>query len=500
MASFSAKITALSGDKCTVRVSVSGVSYDGDYGTDFRPNECRVMSSALTGSSSTPVGTLENRASSGTFIVNDVLLSTVSGKAIGYYWRMIERGGGTSHYVDVPGDNYTIEAASPTTMPSSISYPSSLVNPSSVRISWAASTGNNITYMLERSQNGNAYAVVYSGSLTSYSDYSISSAVTTIIYKVKAIGTFGTSDYQIGNALRITYNAAPTTPSSISVPSSIRGGQNISISWGLASDSNLSGYTLERAVNSGTFQQIYKGANRSYTDTAGNDWNTVQYQVKAYDTYNATSGYKTSNVINVVQNAPPVISGTDTNLGIKTAAFSQSYTVTDADAGQTITVVEKVDGVQKRSFTATSGTQYTLSITEAEWLETLNGAHTITITATDNYGSAVTRTYTFSKNETAIEIQLVTPLAADDRIVRAIMSIVRTLPEAAIFTVEACNNGNDVAPTWIDVTSAVLSGSKFFFANTVKTAANWGFNFRIKVQRNGATGDCYIQGVGGNFE
>ena len=70
----------------------------------------------------------------------------------------------------------------------------------------------------------------------------------------------------------------------------------------------------------------------------------------------------------------------------------------------------------------------------------------------------------------------------------------------AEFTVEVCNNGNDDSPTWEDVTQAVNSGSKFFLSNETKTAESWGFNFRIKVKRNGASGDCFISSVGGNFE
>lgn len=129
-----------------------------------------------------------------------------------------------------------------------------------------------------------------------------------------------------------------------------------------------------------------------------------------------------------------------------------------------------------------------------------NGAHTLEITANDGTGGTATRTYTFSKNVSEIEFQLATPLATDDAVTKAIMSVARQIPAGAEFTVEACNNGNDDAPTWEDVTQAVNSGSKFFFSNTTKTAAEWGFNFRIKVKRNGASGDCFISSVGGNFE
>ena len=202
----------------------------------------------------------------------------------------------------------------------------------------------------------------------------------------------------------------------------------------------------------------------------------------------------------MVNNTPPTISGSDSDLGAKTGAFSQAYTVTDVDSGQTITVVEKIDGVQKRSYTATSGQEYTFNVTADEWVKLSNGSHTLMITATDNYGGAATRTYTFSKNETEIEITLATPLPADAMITKAIMSVTRQIPAGAEFTVEACNNGNDASPTWEDVTQAVNSGSKFFFSNKTKTAESWGFNFRIKVKRNGASGDCFISSVGGNFE
>lgn len=174
--------------------------------------------------------------------------------------------------------------------------------------------------------------------------------------------------------------------------------------------------------------------------------------------------------------------------------------MTDPDSGQTVTVIEKIDGTEKRRFTATSGKNYSFNVTAAEWVKLLNGSHTLTITATDDYGGTATRTYTFAKNETEIELTLATPLAADDMITKAIMSVTRQIPAGATFTVEACNNGNDASPTWEDVTQAVTSGSKFFLSNTTKTASAWGYNFCIKVKRKDATGDCFISSVGGNFE
>lgn len=257
---------------------------------------------------------------------------------------------------------------------------------------------------------------------------------------------------------------------------------------------------LERQVNGGAWAQVYKGINRSYTDAITFGWTSVAYRVKAYDSAGAESAYNTSATRTVVNNHAPVISGTDSNLGTKTAAFTQSYSVTDKDSGQTLTVTEYIDGTQKRSYTATSGQTYSFNITAAEWVKLLNGSHTLKIVAADNYGGSATRTYTFTKNETEIELMLATPLAADDMVTKGIMSVVRQIPAGAKFTVEVCNNGNDASPTWEDVTQNIVSGSKFFLFNTTKTASAWGYNFRIKVKRGTATGDCFITSAGGNFE
>ena len=303
-------------------------------------------------------------------------------------------------------------------------------------------------------------------------------------------------------AYTIIWNRAPSAPSTITVPETVRGGSTLEISCGTSTDAdgNLSGYILERQNNGGSWAQVYKGINRNYTDNITFGWTSVAYRVRAYDSAGAESANTTSPTRTVVNNTPPTISGSDSDLGAKTGAFSQAYTVTDVDSGQTITVVEKIDGVQKRSYTATSGQEYTFNVTADEWVKLSNGSHTLTITATDNYGGAATRTYTFSKNETEIEITLATPLPADAMITKAIMSVTRQIPAGAEFAVEVCNNGNDDSPTWEDVTQAVNSGSKFFLSNEEKTAENWGFNFRIKVKRNSASGDCFISSVGGNFE
>ena len=112
----------------------------------------------------------------------------------------------------------------------------------------------------------------------------------------------------------VSTNTAPSTPWNISVPSSIMGGTNISISWAKSSDaeSNLAGYKVERSTNGGwSWSQIYQGTATSTTDSIAFGTTSVMYRVKAYDTDGLESGWRTSSRVTVVNNnapsAPPSI-------------------------------------------------------------------------------------------------------------------------------------------------------------------------------------------------
>ena len=112
----------------------------------------------------------------------------------------------------------------------------------------------------------------------------------------------------------VSTNTAPSTPWNISVPSSIMGGTNISISWAKSSDdeSNLAGYKVERSTNGGSWwSQIYQGTATSTTNNVAFGTTSVMYRVKAYDTDGLESGWRTSSQVTVVNNnapsAPPSI-------------------------------------------------------------------------------------------------------------------------------------------------------------------------------------------------
>ena len=300
----------------------------------------------------------------------------------------------------------------------------------------------------------------------------------------------------------IIWNTPPTPPTTLNVPTDIYGGKTAVISWNAGSDvdGNLAGYELERSINGGAYIQIYKGAALTYTDMITYGWDTVQYRVRSYDTSDAYSSYLTGALKTVINNRVPVISGSDGNLGVKTADFVQTYTVTDPDEGATVTVVEKIDEVVHRTYSVVLGATNTFDITGVTWLRLLNGSHTLTITATDNLGGVATRTYTFIKNMTSFSIEPSIPFEASVMPTRIALSVSRSIPGGSTFEVLVCNNANDASPTWEDATSAVVGNLVHVFTNTTKTAATWAVGIKVNVERGTGSGACYVSRIGGNFE
>lgn len=99
----------------------------------------------------------------------------------------------------------------------------------------------------------------------------------------------------------IVFNREPSTPGKITVPVVGTRGEAMAVSWTASTDpdGNLSGYTLQRKVNSGSWTEIYKGSALSYQDTLPDNASSVQYRVQAYDTLGLVSGWKTSGSVPV---------------------------------------------------------------------------------------------------------------------------------------------------------------------------------------------------------
>ena len=295
------------------------------------------------------------------------------------------------------------------------------------------------------------------------------------------------------------WNTAPNNPSNVIVPT-IYGGKSNYISWTKADDpdGDVMTYQLECSINGGSYEKIYEGVALGYAHLVPFGKSTVSYRVKATDPSGESSDYTTSTTVIVVNNYAPTISGSDTNLGVKSEGFTGTYTITDANS-DAVTVTEAIDGVRIRSLVATLGQANTYGITENTWLALPNGSHTLTISATDGIDTTV-RTIVFTKLVDSFSIRNSTPWVSSTMPSRIMVVVTRNIPSTSTFKVEVCNNGYDTSPTWEDATDAVMSGLVHVFNNKTKTATDWGVLVRVTVERNGATGACYVSAIGGNFE
>ncbi len=297
------------------------------------------------------------------------------------------------------------------------------------------------------------------------------------------------------------WSAAPSTPNGISVPESCFSRQNITVTWGAATDPDGDAitYVLERSYNGGSYTQVQASAARSFTEMVSTSWNTLRYRVKARDAFGLESAYITSGTAAVIHNQPPAISGQNADLGTKAAGFTHKYSVTDPD-NDAVTVVEAVDGKTLRSYSPALGAENTLTVAGHDFTALSNGAHTLTITATDTVNNSAVRTLTFKKAVTGFVIYLAEPLEAEAQPRRANVVVSREIPAGATFKVEVTNNPFDPSPAWEDCTNAVVQGVAHVFENTANTAVRYGMNVRVSVERGEAISECWVASIGGNFE
>ena len=298
------------------------------------------------------------------------------------------------------------------------------------------------------------------------------------------------------------FNFAPPTPNTLSVPDTIYGGRNNTISWSsvIDPDGDSVTYELDCVYDGDTvFTTVYSGTSLSYSHAVVYGKNSVQYRVRAIDSKGGVSEYTTAPSRTVTNNQPPTLAIVS-NAATTDISASMSYSVFDAE-GEVVTIDEYVDNEKFRTRREQPSSPQTISMTISgdAWTKLSNGSHTIRIVATDSNGGTSEISSTFAKLVETIDITT-KAMESSERPNRITLTIARVISEGANFRVFVCNNALDSLPNWEDATESVLKGDPHMFTNATKTSSKWAVMVEIVVERNGAEGACYISSIGGAFD
>lgn len=176
----------------------------------------------------------------------------------------------------------------------------------------------------------------------------------------------------------------PDAPAALSTPTTAMQGGNVTITWSAVV--GVDSYVLERKADSGEWEQIYSGAELTFSETIGT-WNVVVWRVKAVKD-GVSSDYTTSETVKIVPASACTISGEDGDLGTLTGDIV--YTAMTSTS-EPITVTETVNGTVLRTFQPVSGAQQRISV-----MDLPTGGGTAVIQA-ECSGVSVTRTWTYTK-------------------------------------------------------------------------------------------------------
>jgi len=143
----------------------------------------------------------------------------------------------------------------------------------------------------------------------------------------------------------------------------------------------------------------------------------------------------------------------------------------------------------------------TASVSGAPWLRLLNGAHEMTITATDEMGNSSVRTLAFTKSVNFIEFTIV-PIPLDGQPTIAKILATYNIPVLATMQVWVTNNPYDSSPVWEDCTASIYTDTNFVFQNTVNVNAQKGFGLKVRIDRGSAPpeDEVWIAEIGGGID
>lgn len=295
-------------------------------------------------------------------------------------------------------------------------------------------------------------------------------------------------------------------PASVTYPASPNGGELVDITIAPSTGNTFGGtvkYKVEYQLDSGSWQTAVESTT-STTVSVLIPKGTQTFAARATasdDTGFTSTTAVTGATVNVVNNAVPVISCGTSSLGEIAEPFSVSYSVSDED-GDTMTITEKIDGTTIRSYSAPSGSsgEQTFNPSALQWLTTLNGSHTATITADDGKGGVTTHSISFTRAVHTMTVTLEEPMETDAAITKCVVNIARNLPADAEWSLLVTNNAFDTEPVWEDITDYIKNGWNWVFENQTVSSGRYGFNFKLTCTRGVSGQGGSVDTISGGFE
>lgn len=197
-------------------------------------------------------------------------------------------------------------------------------------------------------------------------------------------------------------------------------------------------------------------------------------------------------------NRPPIISGSDRDLGIKSKAFTTSVSATDIEKDE-ITMQVYIDDTLLKDFgVVEDNKKYDIDVDHDTFIKLSPGKHTVKIVATDSKGSSSERVFTFTRKVGKLDVVFEIN-EADIRINKILFTpTFSILPNRDKLKVLATNNYYDQAPTWEDITTKALVKQAHAFENAVKTADRWGL--AVQVVYEDTESIAILTGMTGGYE
>ena len=166
-------------------------------------------------------------------------------------------------------------------------------------------------------------------------------------------------------------------------------------------DSNLNSTDFSSTHNAlWNWAGVYTWCQETYSSNTSRRALRGYGSARSWDYYDATNSSSLVGFRPVLEilNTDPLISDSDRDLGDKNSNFTITYTVDDADSGDVLTATESLDGQTTKSFAPTRNLVNTISVD----VDSLSlGKHTVKVVVSDGQGGTATRTWTFTRTNSA---------------------------------------------------------------------------------------------------